>query len=751
MTTAEVDASISPGRGYPGSGTAGGVRGIWRCEYTIYYFVVAKHTSRYSFLPNPTRVDMVSSQWLCLLGHLRAHNQSRHACIGNSTYGCDSDGRVWTSRGCQGTFRCIGNKEVVHYQCATEETDCNGYAEKAPAPELPPRSRGGGSGRGVIALVLRGESFRWGCDAERGISTQHAAFASHISLLVEPLELRGFDVHVYLVTRPACALPAQLSPLDVLINAAGSTRVRGAQLVTRQGQAAGMAEAVALLANNVSGAYTSVVFSRCDLTLTAHLDEWGCDPADASSLGLAGPCRDFANCTSDVFYVVPAAFYSAFADAVGRGKRHNDRYGVNDCCFHPTCIYQGGHSCTATLAQRAMLPTPLPLRFCFRPMKKVPNPYFFLARCGYSHGTMPNWHDPCVHISQIMQRPYSAKDGPTGNLVFASAGSLGLWPGIRHPYVYCPRRLQGHPQRQVPQKEPAVDEMVQQLVNETGLQQVHSPAAAESAAPHHTALSWPNSVGSNGIYAQLKLVELLPNGTLPLPSKTTHILLEVGANTRNTVDYEKLGQKQHANAFLLTFEPILDKYASLLARNSRPDSKALLGHHHRRGVVLPFAVSSQDGFAPLHMHGTFDGCASLLQRGEIRFRRECIDPNPNSSRALDTRLVPTVTLHRVLSEWLAWEGGGGWPIEYLKIDAQGMDIGVFESAKELKRRVRMVEMEVVNDKCKPMYAGALNCSETVRRMAEYGYSVVPPTRTCTSARFTEVWGCEVNFLFERAD
>lgn len=549
-------------------------------------------------------------------------------------------------------------------------------------------------------------------------------------------------LRIYLVT-----LPAQVSPFEVLVSAAGAARVRGMRTVAHTGQAAGMIEAVGLLASNVSAAYTSVVFSRCDLTLTSSVDEWGCDPADTSSMGFAGPCADFANCTSDLFYVVPAAFYPAFADAVGRGKRRGDAYGSKDCCFHPTCLYEGGHSCTATLAQRGMLPPTLPLRFCFRPMKTLPNPHFFLSRCGWAAGKqVPNWHDPCVHSSQITRMPASSGEGYRP--VFAAAGSLGFWPGYRHPFVYCPVRRVEARQRTADQQ-PGAEHRVHEMRPH---QRMAQPAAeGASAAPRRTALGWPKSVGSDGIYAQLKLVELLPNGTLPLPPKTTHILMEVGANTRNTVDREKLGLRRHADGFLLTFEPILDKYASLLARNSRPDSKAALGHHHKRGVVLPFAVSNEDGFAPLHMHGTLDGCASLLQRGEIRFRRDCIDPDPNSSHATDERLVPTVTLHRVLSEWLAWEGGGGWPIDYLKIDAQGLDIGVFDSAKELKRRVRTVEMEVVNDKCKPMYAGALNCSETVRRMASYGYGVVPPTRNCTSTRFTEVWGCEVNFVFERID
>jgi hypothetical protein len=52
----------------------------------------------------------------------------------------------------------------------------------------------------------------------------------------------------------------------------------------------------------------------------------------------------------------------------------------------------------------------------------------------------------------------------------------------------------------------------------------------------------------------------------------------------------------------------LIRYAALLARNSRPDTRVPLGYHHPRAMVLPFAVSGvtnrvrvsvdRDGTAP---------------------------------------------------------------------------------------------------------------------------------------------------------
>ena len=124
--------------------------------------------------------------------------------------------------------------------------------------------------------------------------------------------------------------------------------------------------------------------------------------------------------------------------------------------------------------------------------------------------------------------------------------------------------------------------------------------------------------------------------------------MEIGANTRDTLDRELLPLAP--SAFLLSFEPLLDKYAALIvraqrcnlrplrepspalrqprvhrqecvmsgvvpwqARNSRPDTRTRLGFHHPRGMVLPFAVSGEaNSVREFKISGRTDGCASLL-------------------------------------------------------------------------------------------------------------------------------------------
>mmetsp|Transcript_46147 Transcript_46147/g.144539 ORF Transcript_46147/g.144539 Transcript_46147/m.144539 type:complete len:383 (-) Transcript_46147:37-1185(-) len=87
------------------------------------------------------------------------------------------------------------------------------------------------------------------------------------------------------------------------------------------------------------------------------------------------------------------------------------------------------------------------------------------------------------------------------------------------------------------------------------------------------------------------------------------------------------------------------------------------------------------------------------------------------------RSVPTVSLRTVLGSWLAWPSGGGWPIDYLKIDAQGLDLEVLRSAGDaLLPRVLRVEMEVPGDACRPMYEGSPGCSAIFAAMAHMGYT-----------------------------
>ena len=258
-------------------------------------------------------------------------------------------------------------------------------------------------------------------------------------------------------------------------------------------------------------------------------------------------------------------------------------------------------------------------------------------------------------------------------------------------------------------------------------------------------------VGGHRLTATVEVAWLHANGTLVVPPGTTDLLIEIGANSRNTMDIETLPKKPHS--YLVTFEPILDKYASLLARNSHADQKSPLGRHHARGTVLPYAVAAEDGFATFHM-SPIDGCSSLMDTsGFSKMGGSC---SPNNVNWKEERRVPTVSLNTILSKWLAWEGGGGWPVSQLKIDAQGFDIGIFDTLRgtKLMERIQTVEMETTRDGCILMYnttgKGAF-CSHMIKQMAGYGYKAFwrgQPAQ-CHRMKFTGAKGCETELTFTR--
>lgn len=231
-------------------------------------------------------------------------------------------------------------------------------------------------------------------------------------------------------------------------------------------------------------------------------------------------------------------------------------------------------------------------------------------------------------------------------------------------------------------------------------------------------------VERNTLFAQVSLLSLLPNGTIRVPEGTRRIFLEVGPNSHLTMDVEQL--QQFEDAFLISFEPMLHQYAALLARKSEPDKLNSLGEHHERGVVLPFAIAPTNGMMDLHTAGSADFCASLLRPQNAKpLHRECADP----SLPLDSRQVPAVRLETALG-WLAWRHGSGWPIDFLKLDAGGMEIEVLRSAGKQLPRILRVQLDVHGDSCPRLYIGSLTCSETVAAMQDLGYHVAY-NRSCT--------------------
>ena len=84
----------------------------------------------------------------------------------------------------------------------------------------------------------------------------------------------------------------------------------------------------------------------------------------------------------------------------------------------------------------------------------------------------------------------------------------------------------------------------------------------------------------------------LDGGHFIVPNATRYVALEIGCSDRETMD--ELWLPKHADGFLVSFEPALDKYAVLLARGTEREHKRTrdrsvrLGAHHACGTVPNF-------------------------------------------------------------------------------------------------------------------------------------------------------------------
>uniref|UniRef100_A0A7S4RZ71 Uncharacterized protein n=1 Tax=Alexandrium monilatum TaxID=311494 RepID=A0A7S4RZ71_9DINO len=137
--------------------------------------------------------------------------------------------------------------------------------------------------------------------------------------------------------------------------------------------------------------------------------------------------------------------------------------------------------------------------------------------------------------------------------------------------------------------------------------------------------------------AMLDVLDMLPNGTIPIPDGTRRIFLEVGANSINIMAYEEL--PLFPDGFVISFEPLLHQYAALLGHRTRPDEMRRLGEASERNLVLPFAIApdGDSDSAELRIAGSADTCASLLREHSARDRPECANPD----RVASIRRAPT--------------------------------------------------------------------------------------------------------------
>ena len=133
------------------------------------------------------------------------------------------------------------------------------------------------------------------------------------------------------------------------------------------------------------------------------------------------------------------------------------------------------------------------------------------------------------------------------------------------------------------------------------------------------------------------------SGRLSVPEDTEYVLMEIGCSDFDTIAIDVA--PKHPKAFTLSFEPMLDKYATLLAQGTKTyhgdivDRSVPLGHVSPRGVILPLAVSTSGGALDFTVAPTA-GCSSLMKLNEHA------GWGGNCHGTMETRQVESVTLQQ---------------------------------------------------------------------------------------------------------
>ena len=241
-----------------------------------------------------------------------------------------------------------------------------------PCPE---RSTAGHS----YALLFRGRSHRWGCDAASRF-LQRAALQSHHEHISGPLERLGHCVDVYLTLHlPPCYSHGEHPQLVFDLVRSASQGGRGQRGIFARwarsnlpghgsNQLQNFRAALDWLGNaSRSSPYDYTIVTRYDMRLLTPMQTWAChkpaklsdadliahSPSISRTLGIASQCYSRAwhnqQCTWDSFYIVPRALFAGFSSSIGVAEPPGQR--SLRCCFNAWCQYSG-HGCYNVFAPR---------------------------------------------------------------------------------------------------------------------------------------------------------------------------------------------------------------------------------------------------------------------------------------------------------------------------------------------------------------------------------------------------------------
>lgn len=236
--------------------------------------------------------------------------------------------------------------------------------------------------------------------------------------------------------------------------------------------------------------------------------------------------------------------------------------------------------------------------------------------------------------------------------------------------------------------------------------------------PHSPNITRGYRITGGALYADLQILALDESGHLPIPSGK-RVWIEVGANSRNTLATTEARCAGNEDVFVVSFEPLLGQYC-LLTSSSKFDHATRLGAgESASNLVLPFAVTPNDGESLDFFVSTIDGCSSLLEANampgsdmEGSFWNECLGGRK------EVRRVPVMSLEALFEHLLP----PGTEVDFLKVDTQGTALAVVASAGKYLPRIRAVQVDALVDGMLPLYRGQNTCSQTVAQAMAWGFA-----------------------------
>jgi len=130
----------------------------------------------------------------------------------------------------------------------------------------------------------------------------------------------------------------------------------------------------------------------------------------------------------------------------------------------------------------------------------------------------------------------------------------------------------------------------------------------------------------------------------------------------------------------------------------------------RNYVVLPIAVAERDGSAELQVN-QYEQSSSLLPADQAGMKSWITD---QEFKVVGTVTVPTMRLDTFMNE------AGIDAVDYLKIDAQGLDLEVVKSAGDRLRDVAKVQLEATTVDYR-QYEGAPDKAVIIEYMDSRGF------------------------------